>query len=197
MESSPGSKAAGTCWVYGSDRWRSGFRRQLSPAEHLAPLVRELAQTTGETAYATGWWSNEIAVLTIARGTNPVRAAEVPQGHVANANARASARVSLSYSSPSTRREYLESHELSAMTPKTKTDPAELEADFLEIREKGYAEDYEEFAAGVCCLAVPIDPPATPFTLAISAPLQRFTEQRDRYLDELQKVAAEASVGQS
>jgi len=167
----------------------AGFAKQLAPGEHLAPLVRELAQETGETAYATGWWSNEITVLTVARGTNPVRAAEVAQGHIGNANARASARLLLAYATPASRRAYLEAHELSALTPHTKTDLSVLEEDFEKIQADGYAEDHEEFALGLCCLAVPIDAPAAPFALAISAPLQRFVEERDRYLADLQRVA--------
>lgn len=168
----------------------AGFAGQLAPGEHLAPLVREAARVTGETAYATGWWSNEITVLTVARGTSAIRAAEVAQGHVGNANARASARLLLAYASPATRRAYLEAHELVALTPKTKTTLAELEEDFDRIRDRGYAEDQEEFAAGLCCLAVPIDSPATPFVLSISAPIDRYLEQRDSYLETLLRIAA-------
>jgi IclR family acetate operon transcriptional repressor len=37
-----------------------GFVRQLAPSEHLGPIVRALAKGTGETAFASGWWSGEI-----------------------------------------------------------------------------------------------------------------------------------------
>src|SRR5690242_11264629 len=37
-----------------------GFARQLEPSEHLAPMVRDLAQRSGETSYASGWWADEI-----------------------------------------------------------------------------------------------------------------------------------------
>src|SRR5882757_1568178 len=72
-----------------------GFARQLAPSEHLAPIVRELAKETGETSYASGWWGNEITVLTVARGSNPVTAAEVSQGHMGQAHARASGKLLL------------------------------------------------------------------------------------------------------
>jgi IclR family acetate operon transcriptional repressor len=166
-----------------------GFARQLAPGEHLAPIVRELAQKTGETAYATGWWSNEIAVLTVARGTNPVRAAEVSQGHVGDAHARASGKLLLAFAPPGTRSHYLDSHPRSALTANTKTDLAALEAEFDRIREQGYSEDDEEFALGLCCMAVPIDRGLSPFALSISAPRERFVERRERYLADLLQAA--------
>ena len=84
------------------------FTRQLAPAEHLSPLVRELTQQTGETAYASGWWSGEIMTLSSTRGTLPVRAGDVPQGYAGNAHARASGKLLLAYAAPAMREAYLE-----------------------------------------------------------------------------------------
>jgi IclR family transcriptional regulator, acetate operon repressor len=173
------------------------FARQLEPSEHLAPIVRELAQETGETCYATGWWSNEISVLAIARGTNPVRAAEITQGHVAQAHARASGKLLLAYATPSVRRQYLDSNELSAVTSNTITDIGDLELEFEQIRKQGYAEDDEEFAAGLCCLAVPLDEGLSPFSLVLSAPRERFIDERERYLERLLSTASKAGTSSS
>jgi IclR family transcriptional regulator, acetate operon repressor len=166
-----------------------GFGRQLAPGEHLAPIIRELAHVTGETSYATGWWANEITTLTVVQGTNPVRASEVPQGTIGYAHARASGKLLLAYATPSVRTRYLESHELTARTPHTKTDLARLQDEFDEIRELGYAEDHEEFTEGVCCIAVPLDGAASPFAIAVAVPRERFAAQRDRYLAELLQAA--------
>jgi DNA-binding IclR family transcriptional regulator len=171
-----------------------GFGRQLAPSEHLGPLVRELARTTGETSYATGWWSGEITTLTVARGTNPVRADEVPQGHIGHAHARASGKLLLAFANPSVRQHYLDTHERVAVTAYTKTDVAELEAEFARIRAQGYAEDREEYAIGLCCLSVPVDAAASPFALSISAPRERFSGERDRYLSDLMKIAGGYSL---
>jgi DNA-binding IclR family transcriptional regulator len=167
-----------------------GFARQLAPNEHLAPMVRRLAADTGETSYATGWWSSEIAVLAVARGTNPVQAAEVSQGHIGHAHARASGKLLLAFAAPASRKAYLESHERMKLTPHTKTDLAELEAEFEEIRAQGYAADFEEYAEGLCCLAVPLAAAPSSFALAISAPRDRFYAERDRYLAALLRVAS-------
>jgi DNA-binding IclR family transcriptional regulator len=166
-----------------------GFARQLEPGEHLAPIVREMAQQTGETCYATGWWSSEISVLTIARGTNPVRAAEIGQGHVSQAHARASGKLLLAYATPAVRRQYLDSHELVPMTENTTTDPQQLENELEVIRAQGFSEDDEEYALGLCCLAVPLDQGLSPFALAVSAPRERFLEERERYLSTLLDAA--------
>jgi DNA-binding IclR family transcriptional regulator len=166
-----------------------GFRRQLSPNDHLAPIVRELAQRTGETSYATGWWSNEITTLAVAQGTNPVRAAEIPQGNMGNAHARASGKLLLAYAEPTVREQYFSSHPRSALTVHTKVELSDLEADFEQIRARGYSEDREEFALGLCCLSVPLDRLYTSIALSISVPRDRFEERHDEYLSALLQAA--------
>lgn len=171
-----------------------GFARQLDPGEHLAPLVREIAHKTGETTYATGWWAGEISVLAVARGTNPVQEAMIGQGHVSHAHARASGKLLLAYATPAVRRQYLDSHELVAMTKNTITDRHQLEGEFERIREQGFCEDKEEYALGLCGLAVPLDEGLSPFALAVSAPRERFFAQRDCHFAILLDSAARVSV---
>ncbi|ADB49007.1 IclR family transcriptional regulator [Conexibacter woesei] len=166
-----------------------GFARQLAPSEHLAPIVRALAQATGETAYAAGWWSGEIATLTVARGTNPVQAAEVSQGYVGNAHARASGKLLLAFAAPAAREAYLEQHPLVRLAPRTLTTRSTLDADLAHIRERGYAIDDEEFAAGLCCMAVPFDGGHSPFVLALSAPRERAVAKRESYLETMRAIA--------
>jgi IclR family acetate operon transcriptional repressor len=172
-----------------------GFARQLAPSEHLAPMVRELRHATGETAYASGWVSGEIAVLTVSRGTNPILAAEVTQGHVGDAHARASGKLLLAYATSAVRDAYLKAHPLTKRTPNTITTRAALDRELASIREQAFAEDNEEFAGGLCCLAVPLDAGYSPFALSLSAPRDRFVEERDRYLATLQRIAELAPAG--
>lgn len=171
-----------------------GFGRQLAPSEHLAPIVRALARETGESAYASGWWSGEIAVLSVARGTNPVQAAEVPQGHIGDAHARASGKLLLAFAPASVRDPYLEGHKLKKLTPSTIATRRALDRELATIREQGYAVDQEEFALGLCCLAVPFDAGYSPFVLSLSAPRERFLERRDDYLAAMRRTA-ELGVG--
>ena len=166
-----------------------GFARQLAPAEHLAPMVRDLAQETGETAYASGWWLGEIMTLSSAHGTRVVRAADVPQGYAGNAHARASGKLLLAFASPAVREAYLSTHKLERLTPSTITRGAALDEEFAAIRKQGYAVDHEEFAPGLCCLAVPLDHGYSPFVLAISAPKERYLEQEHLYLETMRRIA--------
>jgi IclR family transcriptional regulator, acetate operon repressor len=165
------------------------FTRQLAPAEHLAPLVRQLAHETGETAYASGWWSGEIMTLSAAKGTLPVRAGDVPQGYAGNAHARASGKLLLAFATPAMRQAYFSTHKLERLTPQTITRRNALDDEFERIREKGYAVDIEEFATGLCCMAVPLDRGYSPFVLAISAPRDRYYEQEEQYLETMRRIA--------
>lgn len=167
-----------------------GFARQLVPSAHLTPLVRSLANETGEAAYVAGWWSGEIMALTFARGTNPVQAVEVPRRYVGNAHARASGKLLLAYASAATREAYLQAHRLAKVTPNTITSRSALEREFETIRRQGYATDLEEFSTGLCCLAVPVDGELSPFAFGLSIPKDRFEAVRDSYLAAMQRAAA-------
>jgi DNA-binding IclR family transcriptional regulator len=167
-----------------------GFSRQLSPSEHLAPIVRAVAHETGETSYASGWRDDEIMTLSFARGTNPLQAAELPAGYIGDGHARASGKLLLAMATPSQRETYLTSHEMRSLTPSTITDPAELELEFEKVREQGYALDREEFSPGLSCLAVPFDRGYSPFALAASGPSERVLANLDQYLGILRRAVS-------
>jgi DNA-binding IclR family transcriptional regulator len=166
-----------------------GFARQLAPAERLAPIVRAIARETGEMSYASGWWNGEIMTLSLARGTNPVQAAEVPQGYVGNAHARASGKLLLALATDNVRGTYLDRHPLKRLTPNTITNRRALEQEFETIRERGYALDREEFALGLTCIAVPFDRGSSPFVLAVAGPTERAIEHLDEYVESLRRAA--------
>lgn len=152
----------------------AGFERHITAAEHLAPHVRALARETGETAYAAGWRHGEIVVLTVARGTNPVQAAEITPGTAGDAHARASGKLLLAQLSSETLDEFVQRHPLRPRTAATITVRRKLDAELKGIREQGYAVDREEFAEGLCCVAIPFDQGASPFVIGFSVPASRF-----------------------
>lgn len=166
-----------------------GFARQLAPSERLAPIVRTLARETGETSYASGWWNGEIMSLCFAPGTNPVQAAEVPQGYVGDAHARASGKLLLAMANDATRDAYLGKHtKLNRLTPNTITNRSALRRELEAIRERGYAIDREEFAPGLSCVAVPFDEGYSPFVLAVSGPSERVMAHLEDYLEALRRA---------
>lgn len=65
------------------------FVRHLAPPEHLAPLVRQVAAETRETAYAVGWRDGEIVNLVSAPGSNAIQAMTAPRGPPTNSRTRA------------------------------------------------------------------------------------------------------------
>ena len=159
-----------------------GFRRQLAPPEHLARRVRSIVAETGETAYAAGWVGQEIVALATARGESPVGASQIPEGFSGHAHARATGKLLLAYADEGLREAYLTQHPLVPRTNSTIIDPAKLEADFEQIRARGYAMDNEEFHEGLRCLAVPVQGLSGRFALGISVPCARFDANFNRYL---------------
>lgn len=170
-----------------------GFEHQLTPAERLAPMVREVAQRTEDTVYAAGWRHGEVTVHTVTQGRSPVQIA-VPQGFSGFAHARASGKLLLAVATPAVRKEYLDTHDLEAVTGHTITDRFALDRELEHIRDVGYAIDRQEFAEGVCCVAMPMDRGPAPFVLAVSSPRDRFEDQLDNYLDVLSKVTQSSDV---
>ena len=170
-----------------------GFEHQLTPAERLAPLVREVAQRTEDTVYAAGWRHGQVTVHTVTQGRGPVQIA-VPQGFSGVAHARASGKLLLAVATPAVRKEYLDTHELEAVTPHTITDRFALEQEMNQIRSLGYALDRQEFAEGVCCVAMPLDHGPAPFVLAVSSPKERFEDQLENYLAVLRHVTQPTEV---
>ncbi len=83
-----------------------------------------------------------------------------------------------------------------AYTDFTLTDPDALEADFAEIRRRGYAECVEEIELGMCSVAVPLRSPGESPTLSIGATgsVRVFTPSfRKRMGNELLRMADELS----
>jgi DNA-binding IclR family transcriptional regulator len=81
---------------------------------------------------------------------------------------------------------YLENMEFEAYTPNTITSKKMLREELLQIREKGYSIDNEEFTIGLRCIGAPIfnyDGQAQ-FALSISGPAIRFDNKR---IDAMQK----------
>ena len=165
------------------------LKRHVAAPEYLAPVVRDIARTTGETAYAVGWWNDEIVTLSVARGHHPVLAAEVPHGFSRDAHARASGKLLLAYAMAGARADYLRTHPLRRCTKSTLTTLKAMAAECEKIRRREYSVDEEELTVGLCCIAVPIAGGHAPYALGLSAPRDRYVEHFDRYLAALRSAA--------
>jgi DNA-binding IclR family transcriptional regulator len=166
-----------------------GFARHLNPAEYLEPRVRAVVAITGETAYVSGWIEGDIIALLAVRGGAMVSVSEVPTGLASHAHARASGKLLMAFADPLERENYLSRHKLSRRTDKTITTREALDKELAVIRTQGYAIDNEEFAEGLCCLAVPIQETIGRFALCVSAPKDRFWANHEKYLGILRDIA--------
>jgi IclR family acetate operon transcriptional repressor len=169
------------------------FRRSLSPPEHLVGHIRSLSLQTGEPTYITGWVDADIVLLARVPGQHAVSVGEFPLGMVGDAHARASGKLLLGLAEPETRHAYLVTHPPVPLTANTIVDRGALDLELEEIRARGYALDREEFNAGVCCLAAPLDADVS-YAISLAAPRERFEEHFDEYLDAILETAAAASA---
>ena len=99
----------------------------------------------------------------------------------------------LAFARADLRRTALGDAPLESVTPRTITDRAALEVELAEVRERGWAEDHEEFAEGVCCVAASVlldGVAAAAYT--VSAPTDRFTRRHDELLAAVRRAAAAA-----
>ena len=72
------------------------------------------------------------------------------------AHCSASGKLLMAFAPDAIRERFLKSAPFKALTKSTITSAKGLEREFEAIRRRGYAEDNQEFLAGVCCLAVPV-----------------------------------------
>lgn len=175
------------------------YLRNSDASERLLDAMRRLAEETQETVYLADWADTEIRVRGTMEGSRTVRVGGVASGSYAHAHSRANGKVLLAWAPGSVRDEYLLHHPLEKLAPNTITDRRALDDELRRIRERGYAEDHEEFSEGVSCLAAPFligDEIVAAF--GISVPTSRFEASRELLLRTLLDVVASVApaVGQ-
>jgi IclR family acetate operon transcriptional repressor len=172
------------------------FVSQLAPPEHLLAELHRLADTTGETTYASGWRNGEVVVLASVEGRQPIRVARLHRGFSGSAHARSSGKVLLALAAPAAREAYLDHHPLEALTRRTIVRREGLMLELGRIEERGYAVDEEEFEEGVACVSAPVLDNGKAWTaFTVSAPVERYRETRDELIRAVLAAARSASTG--
>jgi acetyl-CoA synthetase len=125
-------------------------------AERMKPLLREISDQTETRSYLAVWDDGDLEIVDV-QGRFGVR--ELPtlrKGFRGAAHALAVGKVLLAHLDPSEWPNYARGPELESFTDHTIRDPAELARNLAAVREQRLATDREEFAAGTCCIAVPL-----------------------------------------
>jgi len=130
-------------------------RNRYTLFQEAQPKVDELAEETEEKIWCTVEEHGRSVHIYGARGKHSVRTyARVGQRNYLHQHA--AGKSILAHLPPERVDEIIETHGLPARTPHTITDPDELRADLEEIRERGYAFNFEESVEGLHAVGAPI-----------------------------------------
>jgi IclR family transcriptional regulator, acetate operon repressor len=146
-------------------------------AQHV--VLRQLVEELGESCNITALNGSEVMYLDRVETAAPLRFYLHPGSRVP-AHCSASGKMFLAQMSPAQRRRLLAHAPLTAYTPKTLTDPEQIEEELRQVRRDGYALDNEEFLPGLLCAAVlvPSTSGRSNLCVAVQAPIMRLTPEK-------------------
>ncbi len=152
------------------------YERQSNLAAVARPILKELAQTTGESASIYVLDGSARVVLAREEGTRDVRMA-ITEGQRMALRAGAGGKILLAFGPPEVREKILSKKRLRRLAPGTITDPSELAAELDRVKAQGYACSLGEQVADAGAVAAPIFGPENRFlgALSIVGPITRFT----------------------
>jgi DNA-binding IclR family transcriptional regulator len=130
------------------------FIRQRGLLKQAKPILQDLAATTGETSYISIIRGNEVVYLDAVETSSTVRVVSRVGLHMP-VHATAAGKALVAFESDEELQKRF-SGDLPQYTKGTMTRPEDLMKDLHEIRERGYATDYEEFEEGLRCIGAPV-----------------------------------------
>jgi IclR family KDG regulon transcriptional repressor len=145
-------------------RWRLGHRlfvwgslaaESTGLRQVAVPIMRELADKTGETILLTEYHHREVVCIEKIETSHSVRLA-LDIGAIRSPHAGASSKVLMAHLPDAEVHAIIREKGLPRLCDRTITDPDELQDELRCIRERGYAESYEETDVGAWGIATPI-----------------------------------------
>lgn len=161
-------------FIWGSLAIESTGLRQVA-----APIMRELAEGTGETVLLTQYHRGQIICIDKVETGHSVRLA-LDVGAIRAPHAGASSKVLMAYLPPAEVDAIIRERGLPRLCANTITDTDALQAELRQIRERGYADSYEETDPGAWGIATPIRnwQGEVVAGLGIAGPTIRYDEQQ-------------------
>jgi len=165
--------------------------------ERLQPVLEELRDRASARAYAALWRDGDLEVVEIRGRRGSRELPDITKGFRGAAHALALGKIYLC-SLPKTQwPRYLRGNTYRRYTAATIATPEALTQHLQTVRETGLAFDLQEFAAGSCCIAVPVRRGADTHLVAsvgVSIPARRFAAERHTLIGVIRDIAADASA---
>lgn len=127
-----------------------------SAAERTKILLREVADQTETRSYLAVWDGGDLEIADVEGRPGGRELPTLKKGFRGAAHALALGKVLLAHLDPSQWPRYVREPVLESFTDHTIRDPAELARSLAAVRREGLATDREEFAAGLCGIALPM-----------------------------------------
>ena len=168
-------------WSIGPAAFLTGsqFLRRTSLVERARPIMRELMQSTGETANLGIERDGMVLFLGQVETQATIRAF-FPPGTASAMHASGIGKALLCRMDDKRQRQVLAASQLEAFTPHTLTDPEAMIADLRKAKVRGYAYDGEERNIGMRCIAAPVFNVFGEVVagISVSGPTARITDDR-------------------
>lgn len=171
---------------------RDARSRQLGGLAVATPVLASLNRTTTEAVHLAVIEAFELATLAKFDSLHAVRVTSGGVGKAEAAHATATGKAIIAFWAQSGLDTLIRLKGLSRFTPHTICAREPLERDLALVRERGYAEDREEFQPGVVCIGAPIRNHAGEVVASLSAsmPLMRADARNVRRVRNLVLQAA-------
>jgi DNA-binding IclR family transcriptional regulator len=143
-------------------------------------VVSEVARTCDETVHLAVLDGSEVLYVVKEEGTRTIRMVSAVGRRFPAHGTGVGKTLLSSLSDDDLAERFPADVPLTALTPRTITDPQALRAELATIRARGYAFDYEESTPGLCCVAAPVygSTGSVVAGMSISVPSVRFSPAR-------------------
>jgi acetyl-CoA synthetase len=130
---------------------------ESAPAgERTRALLRDISDQTETRSYLAVWDDGDLEIADVEGRSGGRELPALRKGFRGAAHALALGKVFLAHLDPSQWPDYAREPVLESFTDHTIRDPAELARNLAAVRRHRLATDREEFAPGLCCIAVPL-----------------------------------------